>query len=328
VSSSLYVANVVAAPAVARAQAGPSEPVHVPLGTPPPSLKPASTPPEPEPEPEPEPKPEPKPKPKPKPKPVPDAKPLPSAVGEHGEVIVIHEEALVRTKNRSASDFHVDRKVLESAPRSEGAEVLRTAPGLYIGKVAGAVAHRYMLRGFDADHGQDLELKVGLLPINLPSHIHGQGYADLSFLIGEVVQSLDVSEGVYDPSQGDFAVAGSINVDLGVSRRGIHIKSGYGRFGSQRHLLVWAPPHHDAHTFGAVQYTSTDGFGDNRRGQSISSIVQTEFKTSQWYHRLIGVLYGARSDLPGVLRHDDVDAGLVDYYGVYDYATARAQNAL
>jgi len=248
--------------------------------------------------------------------------------GDHGEVIEVHEEAPVRTKPRSSGDFTVDRKVIEAAPRAEGADVLRTAPGLYIGRVSGATAHRYMLRGFDAEHGQDLELRVGELPINLPSHIHGQGYADLSFLIGEVVERLDVAEGVYDPRQGDFGVAGSINASLGVTRRGIHVKSSLGRFGSSRHLLLWAPPKHDAHTFGAVQYTSTDGFGQNRRGQSVSAMLQTEHKATLWHHRLIGLVYGARSDLAGVLRRDDVAAGLVDFYGVYNQATARAQNAL
>ena len=51
-------------------------------------------------------------------------------------------------------------------------------------------AHNYMLRGFDADHGQDIEFRVGGLPINMPSHIHGQGYSDLGFLIAGTVREL------------------------------------------------------------------------------------------------------------------------------------------
>ena len=105
------------------------------------------------------------------------------------------------------------------APHQNAGELLTTAPGVYIAQPEGeAVAHQIFLRGFDAEHGQDIELTVGGVPINQPSHIHGQGYADLNFIIPEVVRSLRVTEGVYDPRQGDFAVAGSIDFDLGVRR--------------------------------------------------------------------------------------------------------------
>ena len=112
--------------------------------------------------------------------------------------------------------FEIEREVIVAAPKQEGAEVLRAAPGVYIGRAEGpAVAHHYMLRGFDAEHGQDIEFRVGGLPINMPSHIHGQGYSDLSFLVADTVREMRVSEGVYDPRQGDFAVAGSIDFRAG-----------------------------------------------------------------------------------------------------------------
>ena len=133
----------------------------------------------------------------------------PIATNETPIEVTVQGQRSARTESRSSADFEISRDVLASAPRSEGADVLRAAPGVYIGRSEGAaVAHSYMLRGFDADHGQDIEFRVGGLPINVPSHLHGQGYSDLSFLIGDVVRTLSVTEGVYDPKQGDFAVAG------------------------------------------------------------------------------------------------------------------------
>jgi hypothetical protein len=89
--------------------------------------------------------------------------------------------------------------VIAAAPRQEDTDILRSALGVYVGRAGGpAVANSYMLRGFDAEHGQDIEFRVGGLPINMPSHIHGQGYADLSFLVADAVRELSVSEGVYD----------------------------------------------------------------------------------------------------------------------------------
>jgi len=236
-----------------------------------------------------------------------------------------------RTESRAISDFTLDRELLAAAPRKNGAEVLRSTPGLYIGQGEGpAVAHSYMLRGFDAEHGQDIEFRVGGLPINMPSHIHGQGYADLGFLIPDAVLKLRASEGVYDPRQGDFAVAGSIDVELGVAgaERGVRLSSSYGSFNTFRQLGVWAPPDAPEESFGAARYERTDGFGENRGGQSGSMIVQSRFGDGDVTYRALGILHAARADVAGVLRLDDVESGQACFYCTYPHPTAEAQNAL
>lgn len=246
------------------------------------------------------------------------------------EVTVQGERAL-RAETRGAGDARIERDVLIAAPRQEGAEILRTAPGLYIGRAGGdAVAHSYMLRGFDAEHGQDIAFHVGGLPINMPAHIHGQGYADLGFLIPEVVQRLDVIEGVHDPRQGDFAVAGSLDLALGVApeARGIQLRSSFGRFGQYRQLALWAPPGGETESFGAAQYTRTDGFGEQRASKSGSMIFQHRFGSGALRYRFLGIAHTARGDRAGVLRQDDIDAGRVCFQCAYDLPTARAQNAL
>jgi TonB family protein len=245
--------------------------------------------------------------------------------------VTVRGERELRTEERSAGDFRIERDVIAASPRQEGAEVIRSAPGLYIGRGEGpAVAHNYMLRGFDAEHGQDIEFRVGGLPINLPSHIHGQGYADLGFLIGDVVSELRVAEGVYDPRQGDFAVAGSIELDLGVAEadRGVRLRSSIGAFNTSEHLVVWAPKEAAQESFGAVQFTNTDGFGENRAGRGGSGLFQHRFELGEVSVRMIGILRAARSDMAGVVRANDVESGQVCFDCVYDLPTARAQNAL
>jgi iron complex outermembrane receptor protein len=238
------------------------------------------------------------------------------------------ERPSMRPELRGASHFTISRKVLESAPRKEGAELLSSAPGVYMARSEGdAVAHGIMLRGFDADHGQDIDLRVGGIPINLPSHIHGQGYADLGFLMSETVQELRVLEGVYDPRQGDFAVAGSVDFDLGVQQRGVRASSSYGSFGTLRELLLWAPEGQSRGTFGAVQYKKSDGFGQNRASQSGSAILQGEFASGPWRYRTLAIVHAARAELAGVVRRDDVNAGRIGFYDVYPYPTAQRQNA-
>lgn len=243
--------------------------------------------------------------------------------------VEVRGHRVVRTQTRSASDFEVARDVLDAAPRQEGADVLRVVPGLFVGRGEGpAVAQSFMLRGFDAEHGQDIEFRVGGLPINQPAHIHGQGYADLGFLIGEVVDHLHVREGVYDPEQGDFAVAGSIDVGLGVAERGVRLQSSVGAFDTSRQLAIWAPEDAPRETFGAVQYARTAGFGENRAGQQGSGIFQRRFGTGRTTVRALAIVHAARAEMAGVVAKRDVDAGRVCFLCVYPQATARAQNAL
>ncbi|MEZ4445123.1 MAG: TonB family protein [Polyangiaceae bacterium] len=234
-----------------------------------------------------------------------------------------------RGADRGASNFVLDREVLAAAPSREGADVLARAPGMFIGRSGGmAVAHRYSLRGFDADHGQDIAFSVGGLPINMPSHIHGQGYADLGLLIGEAVRRLQVIEGVYDPRQGDFAVAGSVGIDLGVEARGWRVKSSYGAFNTFRQLAMWAPEGTPPETFGAASYTRTDGFGTGRQGAAASAAFQARLGASgPWSYRVIALAHAARAGLAGVLREDDVRSGRVGFYDSYPFPTAQRQNA-
>jgi iron complex outermembrane receptor protein len=88
--------------------------------------------------------------------------------------------------------------------------MLSAAPGFFVDHEDGeGLGNDVYLRGFDLDNGSGIEMKVGEVPINIPLHIHGQGYADVNFIIPEVVRSIRVLEGPYDPRQGDSAIVGS-----------------------------------------------------------------------------------------------------------------------
>ncbi|HSC87820.1 MAG TPA: TonB-dependent receptor [Polyangiaceae bacterium] len=257
---------------------------------------------------------------------------VPSSHALHGDdahlEVTVHGDRPLRTERRAASDYFLHREQLEAAPHLEGVDALRTVPGLSVFRTEGlASAPSYSLRGFDSEHGQDIQFSVGGLPINLPSHIHGQGYADLGFLIGDVVDELRVSEGVSDPKQGDFSVAGSLDVGLGVDgeRRGLTSKTSYGSFDTFRQLLVWAPKEAARESFGAASYTSTSGYGENRAGQAASGIIQHRFGEGPLSVRFVGFAHGASAGSAGVVRRDDINAGVVCFTCVYPYATARAQ---
>jgi hypothetical protein len=75
-------------------------------------------------------------------------------------------------------------------------------------------ANQYFVRGFNLDHGTDFQTRLEGMPINLPSHGHGQGYTDLNFLIPEFVEYLDYKLGVAHAEVGDFGSAGAADFHL------------------------------------------------------------------------------------------------------------------
>lgn len=81
-------------------------------------------------------------------------------------------------------------------PVNTSQDVLRIIPGLFIAQHAGGgKAEQVFLRGYDIDHGTDINITVDGMPVNMVSHAHGQGYADLHFLIPEIVEKVNFDKG-------------------------------------------------------------------------------------------------------------------------------------
>ena len=92
-------------------------------------------------------------------------------------------------------------------------DVMETVPGLIITQHdGGGKANQYFLRGFNLDHGTDLATSVDGVPLNMPSHVHGQGYTDTNWLIPELISSVDFEKGPFDAEYGDFSNAGHVDI--------------------------------------------------------------------------------------------------------------------
>ncbi len=113
----------------------------------------------------------------------------------------------------SANEGVVGAADLALRPLLRPAEVVENVPGVIVTQHSGSgKANQYFLRGFNLDHGTDLALSVDGVPVNMPSHAHGQGYADLNFVIPELIQEVDFKKGPYYADVGDFASAGAFNI--------------------------------------------------------------------------------------------------------------------
>ncbi|MDX1429016.1 MAG: TonB-dependent receptor [Rhodothermales bacterium] len=123
-----------------------------------------------------------------------------------GEVLAVAERPY-----SAASSVRIRQLDLATRPARSSQDLLRIAPGLITAQHAGGgKAEQIFIRGFDADHGTDVSITVDGMPANMVSHGHGQGYADLHFLIPETVGKIDVFKGPYAADHGNLATAGAI----------------------------------------------------------------------------------------------------------------------
>jgi outer membrane receptor protein involved in Fe transport len=124
--------------------------------------------------------------------------------------VSLDQIVLVSKVNSLTSIIDVD---VQNSPVKSAQEILRKVPGLIIGQHAGGgKAEQLFLRGFDVDHGTDVALDVDGLPVNMPSHAHGQGYADLHFVIPETIDNIDFGKGPYYADKGNFNTAGYVSL--------------------------------------------------------------------------------------------------------------------
>ena len=139
----------------------------------------------------------------------------------------------------AASAMTVSGAEVNARPFSRVGEALEVVPGLIVTQHSGeGKANQYFLRGFNLDHGTDLAISVDGMPVNMPTHGHGQGYADINFMIPELIQSVNVRKGPYFADVGDFGSAGSVAIDY-VNRLPKNIAElTFGSFGYRRALAA------------------------------------------------------------------------------------------
>ena len=114
---------------------------------------------------------------------------------------------------QSATQGTVGATEIQQRPILRSGEVLETVPGVMITQHAGGgKANQYFLRGFNLDHGTDFAIFLDGMPLNLPSHAHGEGYADMNIVIPEFVERVDFEKGPYYADVGNYGSAGSAHV--------------------------------------------------------------------------------------------------------------------
>ncbi|MGO9202715.1 MAG: TonB-dependent receptor [Limisphaerales bacterium] len=113
----------------------------------------------------------------------------------------------------SATQGTVGATEIQERPILRSGEILETVPGVIITQHAGGgKANQYFLRGFNLDHGTDFAVFLDGMPLNLPSHAHGEGYSDMNTVIPEFVRRVDYEKGPYYADVGNYGSAGAAHL--------------------------------------------------------------------------------------------------------------------
>ena len=169
------------------------------------------------------------------------------------------EEVVIRPKINGLSV--VSAIDLKTSPVKSSQELLQKVPGLLIGQHAGGgKAEQLFLRGFDIDHGTDITISVDGMPVNMVSHAHGQGYADLHFLIPETLETLDFGKGPYYANKGNFNTAAYVDFYTKESLDRSVLRYEIGDFGWNRALGMFNFIDSDTEkAYVATEFTQFDG---------------------------------------------------------------------
>jgi hypothetical protein len=212
---------------------------------------------------------------------------------------------------------------VNAIPFAQPGDALEIVPGLLVAQHSGSgKANQYFLRGFALDHGNDLALWIDGMPINMPSHAHGQGYADANFIIPELFSAVDVRKGPYFADGGIFASAGQINMQyIDKLPEGMLSISG-GSFGWARSVVAKSWEVNGGNLIAAVEANHYNGpweVAENTK--KLNSYFRWSQGTQANGFSITGMAYSNHWNATDQIPQRTVDEGLLSRWGTLDPTT-------
>ena len=236
------------------------------------------------------------------------------------EIVVTAQRIGLIGESRAASEGIVTRIQLESRPILRPGEVLETVPGLIVTQHSGdGKANQYFLRGFNLDHGTDFASYVDGVPVNMPTHAHGQGYADINFLIHELVDEVHYRKGTYFAEEGNFSAAGAARIsylrDTGPPRLSLAV----GQDDYYRVFASVSPELAGARLLLGVDWSATDGpWTLPEDFRKTSGLLKYSRGDNAGGFALTAMGYDGQWNSTDQIPQRAVDAGLIPRFGHVD----------
>ncbi len=234
-------------------------------------------------------------------------------------------EVKVNAKKNSALNT-ISALDIKLRPVNTSQDVLRIVPGLFIAQHAGGgKAEQIFLRGYDLDHGTDISISVDGMPVNMVSHGHGQGYADLHFLIPETVEKVNFDKGPYTAAKGNLATAAFVDFSTKDFLEHNSIKLEAGRFNTQRasgqfKIINKQTEKSRQQFYIASEYSVTDGYFDSPQDFHRFNLMG---KYSAWFGNqsqltILASTFDSKWNASGQVPDRAVKAGIIGRFGAID----------
>ena len=211
---------------------------------------------------------------------------------------------------------------VQNDPVKSSQEILRKVPGLLIGQHAGGgKAEQIFLRGFDIDHGTDVAISVDGMPVNMVSHAHGQGYADLHFVIPETINNINFGKGLYYDDKGNFNTAGYVDLSLKKSIDQSMVSYESGQFNTNRFVgLFKVLESSKSNAYVASEVYLTDGpFNSPQNFNRINILGRYNYKDiGNEELTLTASHFQSKWDASGQIPQRAVDQNLIGRFGAID----------
>jgi hypothetical protein len=220
----------------------------------------------------------------------------------------------------TASQGHVGWADFRLRPLMREAELLETVPGLVVTQHSGdGKANQYFVRGFNLDHGTDFQTRLEGMPINMPSHAHGQGYTDLNFLIPELVDYVDYRLGVYHTELGDFGSAGGAEFKLFRKLDRSFATVGAGEHGLARVAMGTSARLGPGDLLIGGELKSYDGpWTLDQQTRKLSGVARYSWNRNASRFSVLGLAYRNRWNASDQIPQRAVDDGRVGRFGFVD----------
>jgi hypothetical protein len=220
----------------------------------------------------------------------------------------------------SASQGAVTAAQLDARPIMRAGEVLETVPGLVVSQHSGeGKANQYYLRGFNLDHGTDFSTTVAGVPVNTPTGAHAHGYADVSFLIPELVSGVQFKKGPYFADEGDFSAAGAANINYVNQLDQPILRLSAGNDGWGRIFGAASPRVGGGYLLGALEVNHNDGpwvRPDDYR--KVNGVLRFSRGDNRNGFSLTGMGYWANWDATDQVPERAITSGLIPRFGLLD----------
>jgi hypothetical protein len=217
----------------------------------------------------------------------------------------------------TASEGAVERGSYQSRPKLRPGDIVEAAPGVVATQHSGdGKANQYFLRGFNLDHGTDFAVSVDGMPVNMPTHGHGQGYADLNFLIPELVSGVRYRKGPYFADGGDFSLAGRAMLDYFGALEAPFAEVSIGSNNFRRLLAAGSRTVQDRTWLGALEIEGNDGPWDVPENlQKVNAVLRYSQGSPTHGFSLTGMAYKSRWTSTDQVPQRMIDSGGLSRFG-------------